>query len=342
MAQQLTIQPSNIQIGVDDGETLLEAAMRAGFNMPYGCRNGACGACKGKVLAGEVVQGEHSATALNQTEQAQGLALFCCARPITDVTIECREIQATKDIQIRTLPCRVEKIDRVSHDVAVLSLKLPTSECLQFLAGQYIDIHTKDGKKRSFSLANPPHTDDFLQLHVRLVPGGEFSEYVHNSMREREILRFTGPLGSFFLREDSDKPIIFVASGTGFAPIKSICEYALKKETGREMILYWGARTLDDLYMPELPSQWQAEFPNFTFIPVLSEPKAEDGWHGRIGFVHEAVLHDFSDLSGFQVYACGAPVMVEAAHGSFTGRGLPADEFFSDAFFLAKDLGKSK
>jgi CDP-4-dehydro-6-deoxyglucose reductase len=189
-------------------------------------------------------------------------------------------------------------------------------------------------------LANPPHDDDFLQLHLRQVPGGEFSEYVHNSMREREILRFTGPLGSFFLREDSDKPIIFVASGTGFAPIKSIVEYAMSKDMQREMVLYWGARTLADLYMPELPSQWQSECPNFTFIPVLSEPLPEDAWPGRTGFVHEAVLHDFADLSGYQVYACGAPVMVEAAHSAFTGRDLPPEEFFSDAFFLAKDLGK--
>jgi len=340
MSKQLFIEPSKQQINVDEGETILDAAMRAGFNMPYGCRNGACGACKGRVLAGDIVHREHSASALNKTEEAQGLALFCCAEPVGDVTVECREILATKDIQIRTIPCRVEKIDRVSHDVAVLALKLPTHERMQFLAGQYIDIHTKDGRKRSFSLANPPRDDDYLQLHVRLVPGGEFSEYVHNSMREREILRFTGPLGSFFLREDTDKPIIFLASGTGFAPIKSIVEYAQAKGIDRQMILYWGARTLDDLYMPELPSQWQAEYPNFTFIPVLSEPKPEDAWAGRTGFVHEAVLHDFADLSGYQVYACGAPVMVEAAHGSFTGRGLPQEDFFSDAFFLSKDVGK--
>ncbi|MBV1776552.1 CDP-6-deoxy-delta-3,4-glucoseen reductase [Burkholderiaceae bacterium DAT-1] len=340
MAKQLTIEPSKQTIAIEEGETILDAAMRAGFNMPYGCRNGACGACKGKVLAGEVRHRDHSTSALNQTEVAAGLALFCCAVPEDDVVIECREIQATKDIQIRTLPCRVEKIDRVSHDVAVLSLKLPTNERLQFLAGQYIDIHTRDGKKRSFSLANAPYVDGILQLHIRLVPGGEFSEYVFSQMREREILRFTGPLGSFFLREDSDKPIIFLASGTGFAPIKSIVEYAIHKGIDREMILYWGARSLADLYMPELAAQWQAEHANFTFIPVLSEPKPEDHWQGRTGFVHEAVTHDFADMSGFEVYACGAPVMVEAAHGGFTGRGLPDDAFFSDAFFMSKDLLK--
>lgn len=338
---KLTIEPSHQEIAVESGETLLDAALRAGFNMPYGCRNGACGACKGKVLEGSVKHRDHATSALNLTEIASGLALFCCAEPEGDVTIECREVVATKDIQIRTMPCRVEKIERVSHDVAVLSLKLPTKERLHFLAGQYIDIHTKDGKKRSFSLANPPRNEDFLELHVRLVPGGAFSEYIHKQLREREIFRFTGPLGSFFLREDSDKPIIFLASGTGFAPIKSIVEYALKKGTQREMVLYWGCRTLADLYMPQLPSAWQQENPNFTFIPVLSDPLPEDQWPGRTGFVHEAVLHDFADLSGYEVYACGAPVMVEAAHATFTGRGLPSEAFYSDAFFSSKDVGKA-
>lgn len=338
---QLTILPSQQTLTVNDQETLLEAALAAGFNMPYGCKNGACGACKGRVLSGEVRHRDHAVSALSRTEEAAGMALFCCAEPLGDVTIECREILATKDLQIRTLPCRVEKIDKVSADVAVLTLKLPTQERLQFLAGQYIDIHTKDGKKRSFSIANAPHEGDRLQLHIRHVPGGNFSDYVFNTMREREIYRFTGPLGSFFLREDSDKPIILLCSGTGFAPIKGIVEYALNKGIRREMILYWGARSLTDLYMPQLPSRWQQESAHFTFIPVLSEPKPEDNWPGRTGLVHEAVLHDFAQLEGFQVYACGAPIMVEAAHGAFIGCGLPADEFFSDAFFLSKDLGKA-
>jgi len=340
MPIQLTIEPSKQIIPVDDGETLLEAALRAGFNMPYGCKNGACGACKGRILSGEVTHEEHSGSALSKMEEANGYSLFCCAHPQGDVTIECREIQATKDIQIRTLPCRVEKLEKVSHDVAVLSLKLPTNERLQFLAGQYIDIHTKDGKKRSFSLANAPHTDELVQLHIRHVAGGTFSDYVFNQMREREIFRFTGPLGSFFLREDSDKPIILLCSGTGFAPIKGMVEHAIHKKISRPMTLYWGARSRADLYMPELAEKWQAEVPGFKFIPVLSEPKEEDNWQGRTGFVHEAVLNDIAHLGNYQVYACGAPVMVEAAYGAFIGQGLPPDEFFSDAFFLSKDLGK--
>ncbi|WP_273428303.1 CDP-6-deoxy-delta-3,4-glucoseen reductase [Chitinibacter tainanensis] len=339
MSKQLIIEPSGQQLSVFDGETLLDAAMREGFNMPYGCKNGSCGACKGKVLQGKVVHGDHSPTALTAADQANGLALFCCATPVSEqVSIECREVAATKDIQIRTLPTRIEKINKVSHDVAVLTLKLPSTEKLAFLAGQYIDIHTKTGNKRSFSIANSPAQEGFLELHIRKVPGGEFSSYVWDTLQEREIFRFTGPLGSFFLREDSDKPIIFVATGTGFAPIKGMLEHAFAQNMQREMVLYWGCRSLHDLYMPELPAQWQQQYPNFSFIPVLSEPKAEDQWTGRTGLVHEAVLADFPKLDHYQVYACGAPVMVEAAVNAFVAHGLPTDEFYSDAFFSSQQV----
>lgn len=337
MTIKMTVMPKGQEISLAEGETILEAATRAGFHMPSGCRGGMCAACKGKILTGEIEQGPHSNKALTEEERKQGWALFCCAIAKTDLVIECPELRSTQDIHVKTLPCRVQSIDKVSHDVAVLSLKLPTHQCLPFLAGQYIDILMKGGEKRSFSIANPPHENTYLQLHIRNVAGGEFSEYVFNGIKEREILRFTGPLGSFFLREDSDKPIIFIASGTGFAPVKSIVEHAFHMGIQRQMIFYWGARTLADLYMMHLPLAWQAHS-NFTFIPVLSEPKQIEAWQGRVGLVHEAVLQDFQDLSGWQVYACGAPLMVEAAHTTFTARGLPSEEFFSDAFFLAKDL----
>ncbi|GAB7127586.1 CDP-6-deoxy-delta-3,4-glucoseen reductase [Silvimonas sp. JCM 19000] len=343
MSKQLTIQPSGQQITLQDDQTILDAAMAAGFNMPYGCKNGACGACKGQIISGDVDYPDgYAESALPHMERERGLALYCCAVPKGDITVECREVAATKDIQIKTLPCRVQQIDKISHDVAVLSLKLPTTERMQFLAGQYIDLHTKGGKKRSFSIANAPHESEYLQLHIRCMPGGEFSDYVWNEMKEREIMRFTGPLGSFFLREDSDKPIIFIATGTGFAPIKGIIEHAINKGIQREMILYWGCRSLQDLYMPHLPSEWQQQLAHFTFIPVLSDPQPEDQWQGRTGLVHEAVMEDFTNLSGWQVYACGAPVMVEAAYTHFVSRGLPEDEFYSDAFFSSKDLGKPK
>jgi CDP-4-dehydro-6-deoxyglucose reductase len=338
MSFQVTIKPSDHVFSVESGEKVLEAALRQGFGLSYGCRNGACGTCKGKILEGKVDYGVYQESALSEAEKLAGMALFCQAKPQTDLIIEAREINAVKDIQIRKLPCRVQKMERPADDVMVLYLKLPANERLQFLAGQYIDILMKEGKRRSFSMANPPHDDECLQLHVRNIAGGAFTDYVFNKIKDRDILRFEGPLGTFFLREDSDKPIIFVASGTGFAPIKGIIEHAFYKENRREMILYWGARKRADLYMQQLPQQWQREHDNFRFIPVLSEALPEDRWQGRSGLVHQAVMDDFADLSGFQVYACGAPVMVEAARRDFTTmRKLSLEEFYSDSFTFSND-----
>ena len=344
MAFQVTIKPSNHVFTVQDGESVLSAALREGFVLPYGCRNGACGSCKGKLLAGRVDYGHHQPETLTPEEIAEGKALFCCAHPRSELTIEAREVRLAGDVQVRTLPCRVQKIDKVAADVAVLYLKLPANERLQFMAGQYIDFLLKEGKRRSFSMANAPHDDEFLQLHVRHIPGGNFSNYVFTEMKEKTILRFEGPLGTFFLREDTDKPMVLMAGGTGFAPIKAIVEHALYKKTDRTMILYWGVRSRADLYLPGLPAKWQAENPNLTFIPVLSDPKPEDNWTGRRGLVHQAILDDFDDLSGWQVYACGAPVMCEVAHKAFTTqRGLLDNEFYSDAFtFSADALAKTE
>ena len=346
MPYQITIQPSGHVFFAQSGETVLQAALREGFPLPYGCRNGACGTCKGKIIQGTVDFGSHNEDTLTELEKRAGMALFCCASPLSDLVIECREIGAIKDIKVKTLPCRVNKLERVAPNVMVISLKLPTNERLQFLAGQYIDIFMKNGKRRSFSLANAPHDDELLQLHVRNYPGGTFAEHVFTQMKERDILRFEGPLGTFFLREDSDKPIIFVASGTGFAPVKSILEHIFyvrnPRGNERQMVLYWGNRTKADLYMADLAGSWQEEHDNFTFIPVLSEALPADNWNGRTGLVHQAVMQDFDDLAGYQVYACGAPAMVEAAHRDFTRlRRLPEDEFFSDAFTASPSEPKS-
>ena len=335
MSHQITIKPSGHAYHAEEGETVLESALREGFTLPYGCRNGACGSCKGTILEGSVDYGDYQESALSEEEKHAGRALFCCALPLTDLTIECREVGAARDIQIKTLPCRVQKMLRLGGDVMVLYLKLPAKERLQFLAGQYVDILLKDQKRRSFSLANAPHNDELLELHVRNVVGGAFTDYVFNKMQEKDILRFEGPLGTFFLREDSDKPIIFVASGTGFAPIKGIIEHAFHKGMTRDMTLYWGVRHRSEFYMPELPEQWAREHPNFRFIPVLSEPQPADHWQGRTGLVHEAVLQDLPDLGAYQVYAGGSPAMVEAAHRTFTVHGLPEDEFYSDAFVFS-------
>ena len=335
MSHQVTIKPSGHVYQVADHDTFLSAAIDAGLNIPYGCRNGACGACKGKVLSGEVDHGDHQSTALSDKEKESGLALFCCAKPLTDAVIECREVSALNGIKPRIMPARVQMMEKLSHDVMALFLKLPSNERMQFMAGQYIEFILKDGKRRAFSLANAPHNDEFLELHLRLVPGGTFTEYVFNEMQEKAILRLEGPFGSFYLREDSNKPIIFVAGGTGFAPIKGLIEHILHQETQREMVLYWGVKTLADLYMPTLPKAWASIHKNLKFIPVLSEPLASDAWQGRTGFVHQAVLDDFADLSAHEVYCCGAPVMVDTANEAFKLRGLPDDAFFSDAFTFA-------
>ncbi|MGB8856333.1 MAG: CDP-6-deoxy-delta-3,4-glucoseen reductase [Burkholderiales bacterium] len=342
MTHSVTVQPSGHVFEVKQDETVLEAAIRNNVNLPYGCRNGACGSCKGKIVHGTVDYGDYQPGALTDEEKREGKALFCCATPLSPLAVECREIGALHEIAIRKLPCRVQKIERPVKDVTVLSLKLPANERLQFLAGQYIDILMQDGKRRSFSLANAPHDDEFLQLHIRNY-SGSFSSFVFSELKEKAILRFEGPLGSFFLREDSDKPMIFMAGGTGFAPIKGILEHAFHKQNQREMVLYWGVRAREDLYMGELADKWQREHKNFTFIPVLSDALPTDHWQGRTGFVHQAVLDDFEDLSGYQVYACGAPLMVEAGHRAFTQtRKLPEEEFYSDPFTVSVDHSKAK
>jgi CDP-4-dehydro-6-deoxyglucose reductase len=247
-------------------------------------------------------------------------------------------VGAVRDIPVKTLPCRVQKLARLAPDVMLLQLKLPASERLQFLAGQYIDILLKDGRRRSFSIANAPQADDYLELHVRQVPGGHFTSHVFQAMRARDILRLEGPHGDFFLREDSAKPVVLLAGGTGFAPIKAIVEHAFHQKSMRPMALYWGARDRAGLYLHELAERWAASHPGFMYVPVLSEPLNADGWQGRTGLVHQAVMADFPDLSGHQVYACGAPAMIEAARFDLISRcGLKNEDFFADAFTFAAE-----
>ena len=333
----VTIQPSGQQFQVEDGEAVLAAALRQGLVLPYGCKNGACGTCKGKIVSGTVDFGVYQPKALPDEDKARGKALFCQAKPLSDLVIEARTIGAAKGIEVKMLPCRVQKLERLADDVMVLHLKLPANEKLVFLAGQFIEFLLKDGSRRSFSMANAPHDSELLQLHVRHVAGGQFTDHVFGKMKERDILRFEGPLGTFFLREDSAKPLVLVASGTGFAPIKSIIEAAVNKGLTRPMTLYWGARRPKDLYMNAFAESWAARG-LLKYVPVVSEALPEDGWNGRSGFVHRAVMADFPDLSGHQVYACGVPVMVDAARRDFTAAcRLPEDEFYADSFTTQAD-----
>lgn len=341
MSFNVTIQPSGHCFQNEDDETVLEAALRQGFALPYGCRNGACGSCKGRVLKGEVGYGPTPPTALTEIDRAEGIAVLCQAVPLTDIEIEVREIGAAKDIVIKTLPCRVAHITRLAHDVIELKLKLPATERLQFLAGQYIDVLLRDGRRRSFSLANAPHRDEFLELHVRRVPGGAFTEHVFEDMKEKALLRIEGPLGSFFLREDSDRPVILMGGGTGFAPLKGILEHAFEIGITRPLHLYWGARARRDLYLDALPRLWAEEHANFRYTPVLSEPQADDAWTGRTGFVHAAVAADYPNLSRYEVYMSGPPPMIEAARTTFAACGLPAEHLYFDSFDFAADTQRA-
>ena len=351
MGFSVTVRPSGRTFSVEDDETVLEAALRSGVGLPYGCKNGACGTCRGKLVAGQLVHRTQSSTALSADDEAKGIALFCSSRPLSDVVSEQRELTGFGDLPIRKMPARIAKIEWPAPDVAVISLQLPANERLQFRAGQYLDFILKDGARRQYSIATAPHADHLIELHIRRTPGGVFTDRLFGALeppvKERDILRIEAPLGTFFLREDSTRPIVLLASGTGFAPVKAIAEHVFYKrinrdepgKPAREVWLYWGARSRRDLYMSDLPEQWAREQPNFRYIPVLSEPQPEDAWQGRTGFVHLAVMQDLPDLSAFQVYACGAPVMTDAARRDFVGQcGLLEEEFFADAFTTQADL----
>ena len=338
MTFKVTVQPSGHVFECEPGDTVLAAAIRAGVGLPYGCKNGACASCKGKVLAGRVEHGPHQVKALPAADEEAGMALFCCATPLSDLSIEAREVIGVGDFPVRKMPARVARMERLGEDVMLLWLQLPATEKMQYRAGQYVEFMLKDGKRRSYSLANAPHTDEQVSLHIRHMPGGVFTDHVFGAMKERDILRFEGPLGTFFLREDSDRPMLLVASGTGFAPVKAIVEQAVHVKSTRPMTLYWGGRRPGDLYMRALCEEWAQTIPGFRFVPVVSDPQPEDGWQGRTGFVHRAVIEDFPDMSGHQVYACGAPIMVDSARRDFVAEcGLPEEQFLADAFTSQAD-----
>ena len=326
----VTLQPSGHEFDVMRGKTVLTAALEAGYNIAYSCRSGTCGTCQARVVAGEVEYNLSQAT----TTVEPGVALLCLAEPVTDLVLEVEEL-ALHLQPAREMPCRVKKIEKAAPDVAIVTLRTHYNDNLLYAAGQYIDILLADGKRRSYSIATAPAPEGpmmDIDLHIRHLPGGLFTERVFGSLKAGEMLRFEGPLGTFYLREDSDRPIILLASGTGFAPIKAIIEHALRRNIDRPIRLYWGGRVRRDIYGFDLAQSWANSHERFEFVPVLSEAAAEDAWQGRTGFVHRAVMEDFPDLSCFDVYACGNPAMVEAARADFAGLGLQADHFYADAF----------
>jgi CDP-4-dehydro-6-deoxyglucose reductase len=341
MSITVIVRPAERSFQVERDEPILSAAIRAGIGLPYGCKDGACGTCKSRLLEGRVIHGAHQLKALSVAEEDAGLILPCCATPQTDCVIEARTVPGAGEHPVVRMPCRVMAMERRAPDVVVLRLQLPANQAFQFRAGQYIEFILRDGARRSYSMATAPGqlgTPPAIELHLRHMPGGVFTDHVFGAMKDKEILRMEGPYGSFFLREDSDKPMVLLASGTGLAPIKAIIEHMRAKDTRRPALLYWGCRSRVDLYMHEWAEAAAQTMPALRYVPVLSEPRPDDGWRGRIGLVHEAVMQDLPDLSGHQVYACGAPIMVEAAQRDFIARcALPAEEFFADAFTSEKE-----
>ncbi len=341
MSFNICLQPADRSFSVERDEAILPAAIRQGVGLPYGCRDGACGSCKSRLLEGRVIHGAHQLKALSVEEEEQGFILTCCATPQTDCVVEARSVPGAGEQPVLKLPSRVLSIDKPAADVAVLRLQLPANQNLQYRAGQYVEFILRDGARRAYSLANAPHllgSPPAIELHLRHSPGGKFTDHVFGALKAKDILRMEGPFGSFFLREESSKPIVLLASGTGFAPIKAIIEQLQHVASPRPAVLYWGARRRADLYQDDWAQQAVADLPSLRYVPVLSEPTAEDNWRGRTGFVHQSVMADLPDLSGHQVYACGAPVMVDAAQRDFVDRcGLPAEEFFADAFTTEAD-----
>jgi CDP-4-dehydro-6-deoxyglucose reductase len=339
VSHRIHIEPSGHELTPKSGESVLDAALRQGLALPYGCRNGACRSCKGRILEGDVDYPDGVPRALTALDTAQGFALLCAAHPVSDLRIEVEEIDSDQKIVVRNLPCRVLEKRQLTHDVVGLELALPAAERLQYLPGQYVDVLLRDGRRRAFSIANAPRDDDRLELQIRHVPDGTFSEYVFHHLKERALLRLRGPLGSFYLRRRDHRPVILVAGGTGFAPVKAIVEGALAAGFAERMHLYWGVRARRDLYLQDAVDAWVSEHDRFAYTPVLSEPDPGDAWTGRSGFVHEAVLADYPDLSAFTVYASGPPVMVAAGREQFTARGLDPANFHSDSFDYAYETG---
>jgi CDP-4-dehydro-6-deoxyglucose reductase len=341
MSFTVTLQPANRAFTVLRDEPILSAAIRQGIGLPYGCRDGACGSCKSKLLEGRVIHGAHQFKALSVAEEEAGYILPCCAAAQTDCVVEARSVPGAGEFPVLKLPARVLSLQRVAPDVAILRLQLPANQNLQYRAGQYVEVILRDGSRRAYSMANAAHnlgSPPSLELHLRHMVGGVFTDHVFNGMKDKDILRIEGPFGSFFLREDSTQPMVLLASGTGFAPIKAIIEHLQFKRIERPAVFYWGCRTRADLYLHDWALQMCEQLPGLRYVPVLSEPLPADAWTGRVGLVHEAVMADHPDLSAHQVYACGAPVMVEAAQRDFVARcALPGHEFYADAFTSEAD-----
>ncbi len=338
MPHQASLRPGGRTFEVRDHETVLAAALRQGVHLPDGCRNGSCGVCRAHLASGRVRYPHGPPLGLTAFERNAGDVLLCRAVPATDLVLDAQEVAATADLVIKTLPCRVVRMQPLTHEVMALHLRLPPVETLQFLPGQYIDVLLPGGQRRSFSLANPPHDSAHLEIHVGLVPSGRFSDEVFSRMQPGALLEIQGPLGSFFLQENSARPLLMVAGGTGYAPYKAMLRHLFENQIKCPITLYWGARSKADLYEQSQAEQWAREQADFRFVPVLSEPQPGDQWTGRRGRVHEAVLGDYGELSRHDIYLAGPPPMVRGARQSLLLKGADPARIFSDAFDYAPEV----
>ena len=334
MTFQISVADTEYRFPCEPNEAVLDAAQRAGLEIPYSCRKGVCGTCKGRIISGEARA--YAGDALGAADRAEGQVLFCNARPRSDLVIKPRSIGKADPFARKTTSARVFRLVRLADDVMLVHLRFPAGIRVRFQAGQHLNLILDNGERRDFSMANPPRESDGAQLHIRHVPGGAFTTYVFEQLKRGDVLKVEIPFGDFILR-DSKKPILFVAGSTGFAPIKSIIENMFIKGIARDMTLYWGARRLEGLYS-DLPQKWAAQHKHFKYVPVLSDAPSPGIRHN---LVHRAVLEDHLSLKGFQAYACGVPVMTQAAKTEFIAAGLPADEFFADAFVTRAEVASA-
>jgi CDP-4-dehydro-6-deoxyglucose reductase, E3 len=336
---RLTLLPSQQVLSVEDDETILDAALRAGLNLPHSCKGGHCSSCRARIVTGEVHYPAGPPLGITQHEARAGWALLCQAHAASvELTVEIRDIHPPAvEYHVQSLPCRIEQMRALAPGVMAVFLRLPATERLAYLPGQYLDIMLPHNRRRSFSIANAPNESGFIELHIRRVAGGEFTQQLFAGMQEKTLLRIEGPLGQFWFREESPRPALLIGGGTGYAPLRAMLQHLLERGDRRPLHLYWGAQTRADLYEERWLVEMTRRFTNFTYTPVLSAPNDLDNWQGRSGWVHLAAIEDHPDLRQFDVYASGPPIMVEAIRHQFIERGLPAEQLFFDSFDFAPD-----
>ncbi len=333
---RIRLSGSNVSFSAAPGQTLLDAALCASLNLPHSCKGGNCGSCRALLLEGEIDYPNGRPLGLSGAEAAEGYMLMCQALARTDLTIETLRISTPDQIQPKRLPARIERAVPLAHDVMCLHLRLPAAEPFDFQAGQYIDVMLSGGRRRSFSIASPPHDSRLLELHVRRVENGEFSAPLFTDESRCTLLMIEGPLGQFAYR-DGGSPMLLVGGGTGLAPLLSMVRHVVENGIERDLRLYWGVRAERDLYAhAALEDQLRrARAGRLRYVPVLSEASPE--WQGRRGFVHQAALEDIEHLDEYEVYAAGPPAMIEAVRRDFVRHGAAPERLYFDSFDYAPD-----